>query len=244
MSMWSVVALFFLPPAWFSLLLTFVLTLSFMILSKTLPTLLARVIPLSFEHFSFFPLPLYSLTIFPVRHCEGISFVFAMLLRTSRYFSMVSVLASMNISFGISSGPMAFPLFSFLIASVISFVVTSCVGLFISVDSASLFLLFAWFLPSSLCILVCLLWLGRDFWRILLCVLWLSHCFQWCPRFLWLLGSHCQCLFLRLFVLLSRRLLILCLPRLLFFFRYCSDFFSLSFFHFFSNGHLDVKVGL
>ena len=133
------VALFFLPPAWFSLNFTFVLTLSFMILSKTLPTLLARVIPLSFEHFPFFHFPLYSLTIFPVCHCEGISFVFAMLLRTLWYFSMVSVLASMNISFGISSSPMASPLFSFLIASVISFVVTSCVGLFISVDSASFF---------------------------------------------------------------------------------------------------------
>ena len=42
------------------------------ILSNILPKLLAGVIPLSFEHFPFVPLPLYSLITSPVCHWVGI----------------------------------------------------------------------------------------------------------------------------------------------------------------------------
>ena len=56
--MCSDVDLFFCPPAWLMLILSFLVILSFMILSKSFPKLLPRVIPLSLEHFPRVPLPL------------------------------------------------------------------------------------------------------------------------------------------------------------------------------------------
>ena len=73
----------------------------------------------SLEHSPF--LPLYSLNIFPVCHCWGISFDFAMLLKTSQYIPIVLLSASTNISLGISSRPIAFPLF-YKFQSVIQFI--------------------------------------------------------------------------------------------------------------------------
>ena len=60
-----------LPPACASVICSFVVALLFTIRSNSLPTLLASVIPLSFEHFPLVPLPLYSLVMFPFSHCSG-----------------------------------------------------------------------------------------------------------------------------------------------------------------------------
>ena len=63
---WSVVALPFCPPAWFSVMFIFSLALLLSILSNSLLKLLARVMPLSFEHLPLLPLPLYSPIIYPI----------------------------------------------------------------------------------------------------------------------------------------------------------------------------------
>ena len=113
---WSVVALPSFPPAWASVIWVTSLTLSFMTRSYTFPTLLARVIPLSLEHFPFWPLPLYSLMILPSSHDLGMLSsswtLFIILVRVL----VVSRFASRNISLGMSSGPWLFFLLSFLIA--------------------------------------------------------------------------------------------------------------------------------
>ena len=77
---WSTVALPFCPPAWASDILMVVDILLLIILSNIFPKLLARVIPLSFEHFPFVHLPLYSRIIFPVCHWVGILCVCVILL--------------------------------------------------------------------------------------------------------------------------------------------------------------------
>ena len=43
--------------------------------SYTFPMLLDTVIPLSFEHLPFFPFPLYSRVIIPLRHSSGMFFL-------------------------------------------------------------------------------------------------------------------------------------------------------------------------
>ena len=117
-------ALPYFPPAWASVIWVTSLTLSFMIRSYTFPTLLARVIPLSLEHFPFWPLPLYSLMILPSSHDLGMLSsswtLFIILVRVL----VVSRLASRNISLGTSSGPWLFFLLSYLIAFFVSFIVT------------------------------------------------------------------------------------------------------------------------
>ena len=55
---WSAVDLPFWPPAWASVMSTVLVILLLIILSKSLPMLLARVIPLSLLHFPFLPFPL------------------------------------------------------------------------------------------------------------------------------------------------------------------------------------------
>ena len=55
---WSTVQHPGLPPTWAFVIVTCFFTLSLMSLSYSFPTLLTSVIPLSFEHFPFSPLPL------------------------------------------------------------------------------------------------------------------------------------------------------------------------------------------
>ena len=95
----------FLPPAWLLVILIVVRILLLRSLSNVLPMLLERVIPLSLQHLPLVPLPLYSLMTSPLSHCLGISLVFAMLLNTFRYSSLVWALASVRAVFGILSGP-------------------------------------------------------------------------------------------------------------------------------------------
>ena len=114
---WSQVALPGVPPACDPVITTCFFILSLTILSYTLPALLARVIPLSFEHFPFFPLPLYSLRISPSRQLSALW----ILLKILHSMCLVSWSASMNTSFGILSGPRLFFLFSLLMALFISF---------------------------------------------------------------------------------------------------------------------------
>ena len=109
------------PPAWAFVITTCCLTLSLIILSYSFLTLLARVIPLSFEHFPFLPLPLYSRIISPCSQLVGISSVVCILLKIFRMVFLTVLFPSMNISFGISSGPRLFFLFSFLMALFNSF---------------------------------------------------------------------------------------------------------------------------
>ena len=82
---WSTVALPFCPPAWASAILMVFDILLLIILSNIFPKLLAKVIPLSFEHFPFVPLPLYSRIISPVCHWVGILCVCIILLIVCRY---------------------------------------------------------------------------------------------------------------------------------------------------------------
>ena len=110
---WSQVALPGVPPACDPVISTCFFILSLTILSYTLPALLARVIPLSLEHFPFFPLPLYSLRISPSRQLGGIFSALWILLKILHIMFLVSWSASMNTSFGILSGPR---LFSFLVS--------------------------------------------------------------------------------------------------------------------------------
>ena len=102
---WSTVTLF-----------TAFFTLSFMILSNTLPTLLARVIPHSFEHLFFIPLPLYRWIMFPWTQLFEIFSSWWILLMVFDIAILVVSLASMNNSFNIPSGPRLFFLFYFFIA--------------------------------------------------------------------------------------------------------------------------------
>ena len=110
---WSTDALPGIPPAWASVIFTAFFTPSFMILSYTLPTLLARVIPHSFEHLPLVLLPLYRRIMFPWSQLFGIFSFWWILLMVFDNILVVVSLASMNNSFGIPSGPRLF--FSFLI---------------------------------------------------------------------------------------------------------------------------------
>ena len=99
---WSTVTLF-----------TAFFTLSFMILSNTLPTLLARVIPRSFEHLLLVPLTLYMWIMFPWTQLFEIFSSWWILLMVFDIVLLVVSLASMNNSFNIPSGPRLFFLFYF-----------------------------------------------------------------------------------------------------------------------------------
>ena len=74
LSRWSTVAFYFCPPACASVIviLIFGVILLLIIRSNSFPKLLARVIPLSFEHLPLTPFPLYSLVISPICHWSGI----------------------------------------------------------------------------------------------------------------------------------------------------------------------------
>ena len=85
-------------------------------ISYTFPTLLATVIPRSFEHIHFLPFPLYSHVIVPIFNCWGVSCFLIMQLNRFLYMLIVLLSAFVNISFGISSGPQLFQLFIFCIA--------------------------------------------------------------------------------------------------------------------------------
>ena len=93
------------------------------ILSNIFPKLLAKVIPLSFEHFPFVPLPLYSRIISPVCHWVGILCVCIILFIVCRYMCFTFGSAFVNISFGILSGPVALLFFICFIVFVSSFIV-------------------------------------------------------------------------------------------------------------------------
>ena len=97
-----------LHPAWASVILISFLALSFIILSYNFQKLLESVIPLSFEHLSFVPFPLYIIMMLPSCHSSGISSVWVIVLSASRNISLVSLLVSMNISLGMLSGPVLF----------------------------------------------------------------------------------------------------------------------------------------
>ena len=112
---WSQVALPGIPPAWASVNWTCFFTLSLMIRSYNFPGLLARVIPLSFEHFPLIPFPLYSRRMCPSCQLSGISSFSCILLSADLNISLVFLFASMNVSLGISSGPRLFFLLSFFI---------------------------------------------------------------------------------------------------------------------------------
>ena len=105
---WSTVALPGIPPAWASVIYTAFFTLSFMILSYTLPTLLARVIPRSSERLPLVPLPLKSRIMFPWSQLFGIFSPWWILLMVFNNVLLVVSLASMNNSFGIPSSPRLF----------------------------------------------------------------------------------------------------------------------------------------
>ena len=118
---WSTIEHPGLPAAWAFVIVTCFFTLSLMILSYSFPTLLASVIPLSFEHFPFSSLPLYSLIISPSSQLRGVSSSLWTFSSISFRTFLVSLFASMKISFGILSGPRLLFLFSFFIAAFISF---------------------------------------------------------------------------------------------------------------------------
>ena len=140
----------------FSVIFIFFLALLLSILSNSLPKLLARVIPLSFEHLPLLPLPLYSRIICPFCHCSGMSLLSAIVCSAFLYPLIVWGSALVNISFGISSGPVAFPFFSLCIASVSSVVRIGSMSSFIPSDSVILFIVVSislfhsayWGLPS------------------------------------------------------------------------------------------------
>ena len=117
-------ALPFLPPACASVIWAFVVALLLTIRSHNLPTLLASVIPLSFEHFHLVPLPLYSLVMFPFSHCSGMFPFSRMWLNIFRYTFRVFAEAFMKTSLGMLSGPGHFPLLRVFIALSSSFPVT------------------------------------------------------------------------------------------------------------------------
>ena len=59
------------PPACASVIFIIRVALSLIILSNTLHTLLASVMPLSLEHLPLVPFPLYSPFMFPLSHWSG-----------------------------------------------------------------------------------------------------------------------------------------------------------------------------
>ena len=136
MRRWSVVALPFFPPAWASEMLTFFRLRSFIIRSYTFPALLDTVIPLSLEHFPFFPLPLYIFVILPFLQVSGICFFSRIMLKILLYISFVLWFASIKTSFGILSGPVLLFRLSFLM------VLSSSSGWISSCFVMSLFLVF------------------------------------------------------------------------------------------------------
>ena len=149
---WSVVAFPFWPPAWFSVMFILFLALLFNILSNSFPKLLAMVMPLSFEHIPLFPFPLYSLIIWSFWHCSGISLLLAMVCSISLYISTVWDSAFVNVSFGISSGPVALPFFRVFMDFSIAFSSIRSISSFISSDSDSvLIVFFISFVHSSNC---------------------------------------------------------------------------------------------
>ena len=157
---WSVVELPGFPPAWAFVICSSFFILSFIILSYTFPTLLANVMPLSFEHFPLVPFPLYSLIISPSSHAWGMfSDSCAFSIMAFNIF-LVSGVPSMNISFGILSGPRLFFLFSFfLLRCWILLCLSHCRALHSAgvLAPGALFQLSFW---SIYYILGCLLWLG------------------------------------------------------------------------------------
>ena len=66
--------------------------------------------PLSLAHCPFVSLPLYILIMVPSFHSSGVSSFSYILLKILNIFFLIVLLASINASFGISSGPVAFPL--------------------------------------------------------------------------------------------------------------------------------------
>ena len=92
---WSTVVLHGIPPAWAPVIFTAFFTLSFMILSYTLPTLLARVIPRSFQHLPLVPLPLYRRIMFPWSQLFKIFSSWWILLMVFNNVLLVASLASM-----------------------------------------------------------------------------------------------------------------------------------------------------
>ena len=121
-SRWSTVELPLLPPACASVILMSFFALSLMILSYNFPKMLDSVIPLSLEHLSLIPFPLYIVMISPSCHSCGIVSVFVILFIVAWYMVLVSWSASMRASFGMLSGPVLFFLLSFFIAVFSSFV--------------------------------------------------------------------------------------------------------------------------
>ena len=107
------------------LFLSHFVTLSFIILSYKFPALLARVMLLSFEHLPLVPLPFYSLVMLPCSQLLVMVLSLCSWLIACLSISLVVGSASMNISLGISSGPMLFLRFNFLMVVLISFVVMS-----------------------------------------------------------------------------------------------------------------------
>ena len=124
---WSTVAFPVIPPPWASVICTSFFILSLRILSYTLPTLLASVIPRSLLHFPFIPFPLYSLLISPSSQLSGIFSLLCISFIILQNIFLVSGSASMKISLGILSGPRLFLLLSFLIAPFSSWItIGSC----------------------------------------------------------------------------------------------------------------------
>ena len=70
----------FLPPAGAWVISAIKVALLFTILSNNFPMLLASVMPLSFEHFPWVPLPLFSRVMFPFSQWGGISLFLSILL--------------------------------------------------------------------------------------------------------------------------------------------------------------------
>ena len=175
---WSQVAFPGMPPAWASVSWTSFLTLSLMILSNTFPGLLASVIPLSFEHFPLVPFLLYSLRIWPSCQLFGISSFTWILLNASLKIFLVFLLASMNVSLGMSSGPRLFFLFLFsflwlFLAPWGLFVLVLL--LFVQLIGVLFFLLLFRCILSNSHILGFLVLLGIGLQSILLCVLLFSQ---------------------------------------------------------------------
>ena len=97
---WSAVALPGMPPACASVIFVTFFTLSFIILSYSFPALLARVMPLSFEHLPLVPLPLYSLVMLPCSQLLGRVSSWCTWLIACLSSSLVVGSASMNTSLG------------------------------------------------------------------------------------------------------------------------------------------------
>ena len=107
--------------------------------------LLLRVMPLSFCIFPLSPLPLYFDIICPSFHSFGISVRCAYLLIYFQYMFSVSNVACMNISLGISSGPVAFFFWRCFLAFIISSILISFGAVFtvysiISLTLSSIFI--------------------------------------------------------------------------------------------------------